>query len=244
MRLLSKRETEHALSEEQRKRIDDGLKIARKVDAMREQLATTETKYNDFRTNSLSVIVKEIEEKRKESSQLDDKIAIRKTELEALFEPLDKQFAIYVRTERGRIEQEQARLKSESENLTRDALSQEEKEARLKDVSNTLKAERIENQRIRNEASSVLASAKNQELQTKTRCLSLEKESEALRNDALKLREQASLVMQKAKLKEDSLNDKENALDDRELKIVLEELKNYTPDKPLVRFDRLSKRKK
>ena len=74
IKLLSKSEIDKAKNADKAKEIAEGLKISRKVDSLRELMADEEKALEKFRSESLSAISKEIEEKNSEKIKLENEV--------------------------------------------------------------------------------------------------------------------------------------------------------------------------
>lgn len=95
MRLLSKSEIAQAKATEQRRDIEEGLKIAKRVDSLREIKVQEEAALEKFRSETLSHINDEIIKKNQELDALEHEVKdLQKRRKEAL-EPLDKAWEDY-----------------------------------------------------------------------------------------------------------------------------------------------------
>ena len=91
MKLLSKSEVVRAKSIERQQQIDEGLKLAKKVDSLREIVANEEEALNKFRTQTLEEIHQQITSKSKELEYLVSEVNdLEKRQKEAL-RPLNKE---------------------------------------------------------------------------------------------------------------------------------------------------------
>lgn len=89
VRLLPKSEIDKRKSEEQRTAMQEGLKVAERVDTLREIASSEEASFDKYRKDTLISIQEEIEPKRKELEQLTIEINGLRTEREKLLIPLD-----------------------------------------------------------------------------------------------------------------------------------------------------------
>lgn len=94
MKLLSKSEIQKSRSTERRMDIEEGAKLARKIDTLRETAAGEETRLSKFREESLKKIRSEIEEKSAEKKSIEDDIERLRAIREKLQEPLDKEWEL------------------------------------------------------------------------------------------------------------------------------------------------------
>lgn len=89
-RLRTKREIDVAKAQDRQREIDEGTKLAKRVDTLRNTLPQEEKKLDEFRVNALTKIQSEIDPKVKELESINTQIRDRKTELEVLMQPLDE----------------------------------------------------------------------------------------------------------------------------------------------------------
>lgn len=61
MKLLPKNEVDLKKAEERKGSVDEGVKLARKIDALREAASDEETRFSKFRIASLAILHKEID---------------------------------------------------------------------------------------------------------------------------------------------------------------------------------------
>ncbi len=89
MKLLLKQETSTLKSVERKKEIDEGVKLAKQVDALRETVAKEQKNLKEFRDQSLKAITVEIESKIKERDLLIADIETKKLDRIRLGAPID-----------------------------------------------------------------------------------------------------------------------------------------------------------
>lgn len=89
VRLLPKSEIDKRKSEEQRMAIQEGLKVAERVDTLREIAATEEVAFEKYRTETLRDIQTEIQSKYDEKDLLVLEVERLRIEKKDLLEPLD-----------------------------------------------------------------------------------------------------------------------------------------------------------
>ncbi len=81
MRLMKKSEVEKLKILERKREQDEGLKLARRVDSLRELAANEESKYTKFRDGMIGEIQKQINEKQAELDALERMIKNLKSNL-------------------------------------------------------------------------------------------------------------------------------------------------------------------
>lgn len=111
MRLLPKLELDKAKATERRVAIDEGLKIARRVDNLREVAAEAETTLEKFRRETVARVNEEIAQKVKERNELETGNVQRRLERAELEKPLTAAWA--------EIDKENARLDTLREETSR-----------------------------------------------------------------------------------------------------------------------------
>lgn len=100
-RLLPKQEINRLRKEEERQRMEEGMRIANRVDSLREIASTEEQAFEQYRTTSLTGIQAEIDAKKEENERLataNKALQEERTRLEA---PIDLQKAWKEVNERG-----------------------------------------------------------------------------------------------------------------------------------------------
>ncbi len=221
MRLLAKQQLQDDLSLQKKIEIDNGIAIARKVDVLRETLATLEQSHKDFIAHSteerkllLGQLDYEINEKKKELERLDEQRKI-------LLEPLDGEWKIL------REAQEEHTLNIENLSLKQNELSQKEKriteeEKRIeKDTAIASDARRQAEQKL-GQASKELKDAERISLQAKRYSeqihLGLREEQDAMSNKMQDFNSWANALDKREILisaKEKQLVDKERFINDK-----------------------------
>lgn len=185
IRLLPKSEVDRKKAAEQKATIDEGAKLARRIDNLREVAAEEETALETFRVQSVSKINDDIKKKSEERDALDGQIAQKKQELKDAFKPLEK--------ERARLDQERSSLDARRE-------AQDERESMLND-----REERVG--RDKKAASDALARAETAESVARARlldadnsaktALKAEKTATMARDEAVAIREKLKVDFQR-----------------------------------------------
>lgn len=93
MKLLPKSDVLAARVDEQRRKADEGARIAKRVDAVRETLLTEESKLEEFRRRKVAEIDADITSRRSERDGLKSEVARLAKERKALLEPLNREWA-------------------------------------------------------------------------------------------------------------------------------------------------------
>jgi chromosome segregation ATPase len=144
MRLLPKSEVSKAQATVKKQEIDEGLKLARRIDALRETHASEEASLNKFRTETVTRIHKEIEREEQKLADVIKKRDDARDERKNLLKPLTKEWA-----EVEKAKKEALMLKEEAETRVEIAREHEEqvKEA-TKRASDTLTRALAKEERI------------------------------------------------------------------------------------------------
>lgn len=93
MQLMPKRMVAATLATQRKEEIDRGVKLAEKVDAVRDTLAQEEKRLSEFRALSIAQVQVEIDSKLREKNAVEREILVRREELKKLREPLDAEWA-------------------------------------------------------------------------------------------------------------------------------------------------------
>lgn len=110
MKLLSKTDIQLTKAAERKREVDEGAKLARKVDALRELAAKEQTNLTVFREASIKQVKKEIQDAIEEKNVLLNEIELLKEQRKALQKPLDKEWE--------RLEKEKVKLEVLKEDLS------------------------------------------------------------------------------------------------------------------------------
>lgn len=92
LRLLSKTELQKAKESEKSQAIQEGLKLARKVDGLRETQADEQARLEKFRTETIQAISAEIVKEEKALKELQGEVSQRKKEREEAMKPLTEEW--------------------------------------------------------------------------------------------------------------------------------------------------------
>jgi mRNA-degrading endonuclease YafQ of YafQ-DinJ toxin-antitoxin module len=135
MRLLAKSDITKAKANEQRQTIDEGVKLAKRIDNLREVVATEEEKLEQFRSETVSAIYKDIRKAEVKRDALFVEIGKLQSELKIMRLPLDAEWD-EVRKEQKDIEFQRSEITNKLK-LVNDAEKHAEylvKEAKTVDV--------------------------------------------------------------------------------------------------------------
>lgn len=235
MKVLPRREAISLEQKEQERMVQQGTKAARDVEAFREMRAQEEKNLNVFRENALGAVKDEIAKLTGELEGVQLAHAQEKREWEDFIkskhEPYDKQWALYMKVEKGKIEEEKSRLESESNSLDAQKRQVDLNAERIKENGVALKQEKvklIQLQRLaeqdREEAVETLQEAKAQSEEILEVARIREKES-------LDLQAQTTLEQTRVERRNEELNQKEALLEERETQVLMKELLYYSPVK-------------
>lgn len=199
MRLLSKRAADEAKALDRQREIEEGKKLATRVDKLRELSAEEEKNIRQFRDRELASIMTELKPLREELETTKHLIAHRKDELKVLMQPIDEKWAD--------IDRAQTALNEWADDLEQTALRQKQTDTALAqeresldDGFNNLQAREAAHQFKVNEiddmhhkAKEVLAQARNDaqtmEMQVAVRNAELNQRDEVLKERERKAEE-------------------------------------------------------
>jgi len=203
-RLLNRREIDARKAQERKRELDEGKKLASRVDTLREIAATEETKLDKFRHESLEVIGKEIADKTAEKDALERELRIKRQEREELERPLDEKKAALDKREAElneraeEIAQKDAQLKlSVAANIQRERDNEVER-GRIADERATASRNLIESEQLHTDAKRIMKEAV---------------EKDEILSKALTLREN------RVQKREDATTEKEKSFIDREKRL-------------------------
>lgn len=92
-KLLSKRDIDIKKAQERHRDVEEGAKLARTIDSLRELRVKEEKEFEDWRTSTVAHIQGEINIKIDERNALDDELRGKREEREALMRPLTQRWA-------------------------------------------------------------------------------------------------------------------------------------------------------
>lgn len=247
MRLLQKSEIDSRLAEEQRKRIDAGLAVARKVDGLREQLSETQQRYAKYRTDALEAIQTEIDAKTAELNtvqlKLDDVTKEWRRLQEQVLAPLELQFASFVRDERKKLDAEAQTLTTGLSDLQKQKNLLETRTKHLSESEQALEREKKALASRVAKAEKALETTTTLEKEAATRLVEAQDGARRAVQEAKKVREAAEKEHRALLAERQKLDQWKKELDERELKLVLDELKRSSPIQG-VPFDIITKQHK
>lgn len=94
MKLMPKSEVEKAKATEQKQNIDEGMKIARRIDNLREIAASEEVSLENFRRTTVEKIHEEISTEAKKREDLRAEVAILEERRKKALEPLEAEWSV------------------------------------------------------------------------------------------------------------------------------------------------------
>lgn len=235
LRLLDKKEINTLQAKEKNQAVQEGLKLTRRIDGLRELEAETESNYEKFRSSALQGIHKEVEENLLVKEQLDRDIQKQREKLDELLKPLslEKLWVRYVTEEKAKIDG----LRAEWENRNIQAISQSEEYKRLsaqaliskEKYDESFKENGIELTRI----SSLKKEAEKSLVIAQKESASLIRNANLSVLNAQKKEQEVSNYEVQVKLRVASLDAKEQELEKREMQVLIKELKYNSPIKRL-----------
>jgi len=139
IRLLNKQEITKSKNDERAKEISEGLKISRKVDALRELSANEEAKLEKFRVESIAQINKDISELDDKKQKLIQEINVLQTKLDSLLPEME--------TERTALNELKLKLEKEKKDIE---IKSEELDLKEIDIALALKNAKDDSKRAEN----------------------------------------------------------------------------------------------
>lgn len=244
MRLLEKREIDQKRADQERARNNEGAKLAKKVEKVRELAAETKIAYEAYRERALAAIQAELAPLYEQRDILVSDIREKKAEWKKLFDPLDIQFARYVKTERESIEAEQARQALENNRINKVSQEQEEERLILSNQAKQNERQRLDAAKASKEAEAALKRSTSVlvEAQGKASSIIASAQQQALASQ--KQAERSALQAQDVQNRSNALDMREKSLEDREMAVIIKELRQYSPIQPIGNYSPVSKKKK
>lgn len=231
MRILARNDVRKAKALDQQREIEQGKALAQKVDDLRQLTADTEAGYEKYRVEQLRAIQADIDSKLKEREDIEAEVSAKRAEWRKMFEPLDKQFALYVKTERGEIDEEKRTLAAIRASLeARDTALQEHseeldtREHALQERAIDLERDKQRIEKLEADTDEELARARNEAHTVRIRADRHEQET-------LRLRAAAAEKLKELELKEAKLAAFAVELEERETAVIIKELEFYSPVK-------------
>lgn len=232
--LLTPREREAERQKERERLVRDSEALNQRANQLRELEQSSKKRLQDFQEKEFAKVQEEKEARRVEIERLDARIAERQKEWAQLLEPLDRQFALYVKTERGKIETEQARQASEATRLAAQESAQGKKDHELSVRALELTQEKHAVASIQEKAKQDAVEAQKTLQAANAHYKRLSDKAEELVKTASETLQKAKIELRDAEIKRETQDRREKELEDRELAVVIKELEWYSPvKKPL-----------
>lgn len=194
MRLLPKSEVNKAKALDRQREIDEGKKLATRVDTLRELAAQEDENLGKFRDKMVSQIMEDIKPLQEEYDSLGNKITQRKRELGQLMQPIDALWADVNKAQavnndwEAELSQREVNVAAQAEDIVTRRTALEVDEARAADVTKRSEDLASVSVRINTEAKEFLAEARN-EAQTVTSMAELRQQDSIRREEGVAARE-------------------------------------------------------
>lgn len=233
MKLLLPRERISLGQQEHERLVKTETALSSRVDELRRLGEEESKKLQDFQEREFRKYEEETESRKSALASLDAEIAERQQERARYFEsnPIDKQWLLYVKAEKQKLDEGNASISSEKSFLgvAHQALEKEERaleEKRLRIEQGRAEALTLiddARERVR-QAGKTLESAR---LEAKSMVDSTEESRKAARS----LEEEGKVKMSELTIREDALDRLEKELEERETAVLVKELIYYSPIK-------------
>ncbi len=231
IRLLPKSEIDRAKALDRQREIDEGKKLATRVDGLRQTHAKEEAELQSFRSKTLAQIQLEINGEIERLENAKRKVKEKRDELLSLSGPLDKAWLYYVTSEKKQI----AEMKSSIEQKSAQLQAKLEQQALLKKDTEQEKRSYVlgqqENVTERSRISQLLSDTEVAASETRNKAAAILVESENQRSEAARKFQTATDRLKAAELYEQRLKSKEDELENREMEVLAKELLYYSPVK-------------
>lgn len=221
IQLLQKSEIQKAKVLERQHEIDEGRKLATRVDTLRQLSSVEEKNLREFREKTMLAVKADINAALEEQFSLEKAIKDRKEELKVLMLPIDskryelEQYALSMKELEENIDKKSTDNAIAREELFREARILEERRRRI-DTDEAVALVATDNAfMMREQAKSILAQARNdaQNIKTKSEIKELELST---RESAVSLREKnATLLENSILMRESRMRDENRAIRDK-----------------------------
>lgn len=235
VRILPKQELVSLKQREQEVQVKQAVKLSTQVDELQQLRLAEEKKLREFREREFARFSREKEEKEGEISSLSRQIEDKKLALAEYFEknPIDKQWLLFVNTEKANIESKQRALTVKETDLFLLTQELETKREELTKKEILLQGEKVEILRIKEQADSDKIEAEAILLSANTEARNITYRTEEMLMNAKAYEEDVKLKAQNIESFKLTLDDRERALEEREGKALALELKYYSPVRKL-----------
>lgn len=197
MRLLDKKQSNALASDERKKLIDEGVKLAQRVDALREAVVTEEGILKRFREEGVQAVQVEIDEKVRLKDRLLSEIEVLKEKRMVLQEPLDAKWR--------EVNESNAQLLKDKQAVSEKSYILKEREETLENSEREVEIEKGRAEDIAHRASEKLALA--------------DTTLKDAREDSAKIRIQAQELLQASMLQEKIVQRKGEVVEEREKEV-------------------------
>lgn len=228
LRLLPKNEAARRRTEEDRQRMDEGMRVAERVDTLREIASSDEVAIEQYRISSLVAVQEEVNALHATLNEKRDALKEAERAWRKLMEtkqaPLDKQWFLFVSTEKKRIESQQAQLTKE--------LGEADKERiRLKTIELSLAQRDVALKKTQKDVSVSLQVTERNRLESQRTLDNARATSEKLITAAEKRDKASEELREDVQIRSQLLDTREKELEQREQDVLVKELMYYSPVK-------------
>ncbi len=221
MELLSKNEVTVVRSSERKKELDEGMKLARKIDSLRELHSKEETSLIKFRDESLKRIKDDIEELNRHKESIKSDITVLEGRREKALVPIDKELSLLetckkdISKRHELLDSRELEILSKSNELSSRENKVDIEESRIEGMKQAISATFQNAQKKLSESESILIDTKNKSAIIKSK-LDKREEELALLGKGISSREidienKISWIVNKEK----ELRDRERAVNDK-----------------------------
>lgn len=231
MKLLVKSDIAKAKSVERQQEIQEGLKLAKRVDTLREVAAAEEASLAKWRTETVKLIQDEITSFAAKRDELQKQVSKLEADMVATMEPLDKRWIMYVQTEKAHIEKERIHNHDEAIRNERWATGLEEIGEELDARENALNRERIEVSNLRTLAVNERQEAGQVLFAARRAASDIEEDIGKRDQESLERKEVVTEFEKGVVARSNELDTREKDLEKRETDVLVKELLYYSPVK-------------
>ena len=218
-------------TEERKVLVDEGIKIARKVDGVREKLDKEQQALALFRKESVKKVTDEIDVLIARRQALEAQITAQEAYWDELLLPLDRQWILYVKTEKKKIDDGLADLLKEQQAIEAKNQQQDARDLELEKKYRTIEKYRLEALSLHNRAEQKERDATTALDRAQLQARDIRELASDVLTEAQHLKERAQNEAQESHIRTETLNDREKDLEDREQEVLVQKLLYYSPVK-------------
>jgi len=231
--LLNRQDVDKKKAEERRQMLEEGMKLAERIDSLREMAANEESIFEKMQSDRLKNLEEKIAESVRQIEAIEIEIDERREKLVAYKKPLEQQWFTYIKEEKADIDSRKASLLKEQSNLQNAIALNIQRERDNETHAKELELRRLEYQRLIAEAKEAKKQIDAEARKTRSQAQQILSESEARDEDSKRKEREMDERKNHLDLREKKLEEESIAIREREYRVLAKELQFYSPIKKL-----------